>query len=281
MDNSDGPSVEGPAFAEKVREAEEATDLLQRHNWDFKASPKVYALQATCDVAAKEIILIHDGEIQTRIGRLVMLGAGTVFNLMGPESARSIFKDTGSHAFDEVNRQLGSRGLHDVPAFERFARAQEVTFYNHTAFYQLRDLVFWSILHGGGLFPSGFAKFAQEIASGKIIHNALFTPAIRSKDTARPVSMAATCLSVSFPTSVVEWMEKPIYGGMVTETIHIVNLLTPRPTTVSHPYLPLTGEGKVSLNHHPYYLRRFVGVSPKDGLRGPGVAPEGPQTKLE
>jgi hypothetical protein len=43
---------------------------------------------------------------------------------------------------------------------------------------------------------------------------------------------------------------------------------------VSHPYLPLIGEGKVRLGHHEYHVRRFSGVTPKDGVRGPGIEAE-------
>src|SRR5690242_19576493 len=113
MDNSDGPPlrVEGPDFIKLVQEAEEATRVLEANNWNFNASPKVFALKATCDVVGKEIVLIHDGKIQTRVGRLVMTGSGSPFNLMGPESARSIFKPVSSHVLDEVNRQIGSKGL--------------------------------------------------------------------------------------------------------------------------------------------------------------------------
>jgi hypothetical protein len=55
----------------------------------------------------------------------------------------------------------------------------------------------------------------------------------------------------------------------------VESLLTLKPSKVSHPYLPLTGEGKVKLNGTSYYLKRFSGITPKEGLRGPGVPEEG------
>ena len=76
----------------------------------------------------------------------------------------------------------------------------------------------------------------------------------RSKKT--PAVMASVGLNLSFPTRVVEWMDKPLYGGLVKETIHVESLLTPKQSKVSHPYLPLVGEGKVKLDGAVYYVKR-------------------------
>lgn len=273
MDESDGPSVEGPAFVELVRKAEETTQALQANQWNFQAVPEFFAKNAACDVAAKEIVIIHDGQWQTRIGRLVMTGFGTTFNLMGPEPSRSVFKQADTDILDEVNRQIGSKGLYDFPDFHKL-NIQQVDFHNFTIFYQLRDLVFWSSLYGGGLVPSGFERLAQFFVSGRIVENQLFIPSMPSSDPKQPVSMLAPCLDVQFPTPVVEWMDKPMYGGVVKETLHIQSLLTLEPTNISHPYLPLVGDGRVVYGHRRYYLRRFAGISPKEGLRGPDVSAE-------
>jgi len=283
MDNIPDPpfSLEGPAFAQRVREAEEVTQTLQNNQWNFAASPKIFAIEAGCDVIAKEMVFIHNGHMQTRIGRLVMAGVGSFFNLMGPESARSQFKMVSSHILDEINRQIGSKGLYDFQEFQKYTPFQEVDFLSPSIFYQLRDLVFYGALYGGGLFPSGFENFSRSIAAGKIIHNVVFVPPMPSSDPGRPVSMMATPLSVQVPTPVVEWMEKPIYGGIVKETLHIINLLTLEPTRISHPFLPFVGEGRIVYGHQRYYLRRFVGISPKEGLRGPGVPSERASQKDE
>ena len=45
--------------------------------------------------------------------------------------------------------------------FEEYAelpRPQKVDFFNLMRFYQPRDLVFWSLIHNTGLFPSGWVQ---------------------------------------------------------------------------------------------------------------------------
>src|SRR5437867_11787129 len=79
-------SVEGPEFAQNVREAEALTRRLEEGNWDFEIAPEVFSMDATCDVAAKEIVNIYDGKVQTRLGHLVMKGVGSRFNLFSHES---------------------------------------------------------------------------------------------------------------------------------------------------------------------------------------------------
>ena len=87
--------------------------------------------------------------------------------------------------------------------------------------------------------------------------------------------MVCVGLHLQFPSRVVEWMDKPLYGGLAKDTLHVETLLTLKPSRVSHPYLPLTGEAKIRLNGTAYYLKRFSGKTPKEGLRGPGVPEEG------
>ncbi len=70
-------------------------------------------------------------------------------------------------------------------------------------------------------------------------------------------------------------MDKPLYGGLAKETIHVETLLTLKASKVSHPYLPLTAESKIELDGTSYFLKRFAGVTPKEATRGPGVLEEG------
>jgi len=191
---------------------------------------------------------------------------------MGPESALTEFKSTDSELLDNINRQIGSDGLHDFEEFGRLGRVQPVEFVNASILHQLRDFVFFTALHtGGGIYPLALEHFMRSFASGKFVHTVDFAPAVPSADPGNPVPMAGACLSVSYPTPIVEWMDKPIYGGLAKETMHIVNLLTPEPTRVSHPDLPLVDEGRITHCGQRLYLRRFAGVSPKDGI-GPNNA---------
>jgi hypothetical protein len=271
-----GLSVEGPDFAERVRNAEAIVQTLEERGWDFEAAPEIFGRAAACDVAAKEIIHIHDGRMQIRLGRLVMRGAGSAFNLMSPESALSVWIGSTSRDFMAINRQVGSAGLEDIPEFREFGTPQRVRLYNPTLFYQRRDVVFWSALYECGLFPSGFENLSTHISAGKTIRNVLFDAGLRRDGKEAPIFLEAHA-GVSFPTPVVEWMDKPLYGGMSPETIHVESLLTPEPVDESHPYLPLVGEGKVKFRGQTFNLRRFEGISPKDAVRGPDVGPEAMQ----
>lgn len=87
--------------------------------------------------------------------------------------------------------------------------------------------------------------------------------------------MQAQCMMVSFPSDVVQWMDKPIFGGLNPDTIHVEYLLTPTQSKVSHPYLELDGESEIVYCERRYHLKRFTGVTPKDGVRGPNVPAEG------
>jgi hypothetical protein len=267
-------SVEGPSFAERVRKAEEITQKLQANQWNFDLAPEIFGKLAACDVFAKEIVNIHDGRVQMRLGRLVMKSVGTLMQLESPESSLAETLNVGPNVFDEVNRQLGSKGLNDFPEFRKLDQPQEVDFYGLTSFYQARDLVFWSALHECGLSPSGFEDLARNIYAGQVVRSLLFRPSRPSLDPKNPaVIQAHTGLQI--PTPVVKWIPKPIFGGISKKTLHIDTLLTLEPTNASHPYLPLVSEGTIVLDNRRYYMRRFAGISPKDALRGPGVPQEG------
>lgn len=267
-------SVEGPEFADRVRAADETTRRLESANWDFKVAPEIFAREAACDVAAKEIVSTFDGKTQTRYGRLVMKGAGRNFNLMSHESPRTVYLGGHPEVFDKINAQVGSEGLADFGEFRAIGRPLRVEFYNPTVFHQLRDVVFWSLLNRCGLFPTGFEDIARQISAGNVIRNLLFNPATTGDGA--PLHMEAFA-AVQFPTEVVEWMPKPLFGGMSESSFHIETLLTTEPTDISHPFLDLVGEGRAVLNNRPYHMRRFAGISPKDATRGPGVPPEGQQ----
>src|SRR5919204_3625112 len=111
------PSVGGPEFAELVRTVDEKVDHLEASNWDFEAVPEVFARDAAADVIGKDLVQIHDGRTMTRLGRLVLGGVGSHFNLMGTMHSDSQFKVVNSDVLDRVNAQIGSRGLNDLPEY--------------------------------------------------------------------------------------------------------------------------------------------------------------------
>jgi len=217
---------------------------------------------------------VFDGKSMTRHGRLVMGGVGTHFNLMGPIPPNAKLQITPTTILEDVSRALKSKGLRDLPEYRKLGAVEEIAFYNYEIFYTLRDLAFWLVLHDAGSFPSSLEVMVRHIAAGNIVQSNQYSPRKASKDKRKPALMAAGCLSVSFPTSVVEWMDKPIYGGLARDTIHVETLLTTKKTDVSHPYLPLVGEGKIKLKDGSYFYRRFNGITPKDGLRGPDIRAE-------
>lgn len=276
------PFVEGPDWVMVVREAEELVRKLEANNWDFDAVPQAFARNAAADVVAKEVLHIHDGRTMTRFGHLMMGGVGEAFNLMGPIPSDSRFMVADSSALDELRRQTGMKILEDLDEFReiqrRYGEIQRVKFFNYGAFYTLRDLVFWLLVHDAGCFPSTLETMVRHFASGHIVQNTMYAPARPAKNGDKPVLMTpGACLMVQFPSTVVEWMDRPMFGGLAEDTLHIEYLLTPEPSDVSHPYLPLVGESKARLGYQEYYLRTFAGVTPKDALRGPGVPPEGPR----
>ncbi len=275
------PFVEGPDWVVAVREATELVTKLEVNKWDFDAVPKAFARKAAADVVAKEVLHIHDGRMMTRFGHLIMGGVGESFNLMGPIPSDSRFMVTDSTMLDEVRKQIGSKVVEDLEEFQKirsqYGEIQRVKFFNYGAFYTLRDLVFWLLVHDAGCFPSTLETMVRHFAAGHIVQNSMYAPAKPSRDGDKPALMTTgACLMVQFPSSVVEWMDKPLFGGLAKDTVHIEYLLTPKPTDVSHPYLPLVGESKARLGFEDFYLRMFAGVTPKDALRGPGVPPEQP-----
>jgi hypothetical protein len=272
-------SVGGPDFVKVRRQAEAVVLKLEKNNWDFGATPEVFAKQAHADVFAKEIAFVHDGSRQNIIGRLIMGGVGTHFNLMGPIRSDADFKVTQSALLDTINHQLGTSSLEDFPELRKLAPPQDVEFYNHTNFFSLRDLIFWHVLYGAGCFPSTLEHMTRHFAAGKVVQNNVYRPAIPSLSPKRPAIMQAKCMSLSFPSKVVEWMDKPLFGGLAPDTMHIEYLLTTTPSKVSHPYLPLEHEGIVEYGGTRWHIRRFKGITPKEGLRGPRVPPESAKRK--
>jgi hypothetical protein len=268
------PSVEGPDFFKLVRQTNETVLRLEQNSWDFKSVPEIFAKDAAADVYAKEIVHIHDGETMSRYGRLVMGGVGTEFNLMGPIPPNAELRVSHSDVLETVNRQLKSKGLEDIPEFRKLGKLQNVEFYNYEFFYTLRDLVFWLVLHDAGSFPSSLEVMVRHMAAGNVVQSNRYSPHKPSKNRLKPALMSVTGLTVQFPSPVIEWMDKPIFGGLAKDTIHVETLLTLKPTDVSHPYLPLQREGKLRLRDRKFYYRRFVGITPKDGLRGPNISPE-------
>jgi len=275
--------AEGPEFLEQVKRANEVAVRLEDAGWDFGEAPEIFAREsAACDVAAKEIVTIFDGEQQTRWGRLIIKGAGARFNLMSHESPLARYVGGRPSVFAEVNRQVGSEGLHDFKEFAEMYPPQQVRFYNPTLFYQPRDVVFWNALNGFRLFPSGFEDVRRVFSTGDVIRNIMFKPGSPTKtawdngdgEEREPIFMEGFS-GVQFPTEVVEWMPKPLYGGMSKEALHVETLLTKEETDLAHPYLDVVGEGSVLLDDQSYFMRRFVGISQKDAMRGPGVPPEG------
>ena len=182
--------------------------------------------------------------------------------------------------FDEINRQVGSDGLNDFDEYREMTPRLGVEFYNPTVFYKPDDVVFWNALNGFRLFPSGFEDVRRQFASGNVIRNLMFSPGIARPDAMEkwkddaterddPVVFMEAHAGVQFPTPVVEWMPKPLYGGMTESALHIDTLLTTEPTDLAHPYLELIAEGRVVLDYRMLYMRRFAGISQKEAVRGP------------
>lgn len=266
---------EGPEFAERVQEVERLVEKLEGSDWDFEEVPEVLARDSRADVVAKEIVHIHDGRRMVRIGQLVMGGVGEAFNLMGPIPASSKLRIGGTDALEAVNAQIPGHGLEDMDEYRELGEIQQVDFYNYGIFYQLRDLVFYLLLHDSGCFPSTLEYMVREFGEGKVVQNDMYAPRVPSFDPEDPVLMQGSCLQMEFPSPVVQWMDRPLYGGLAEETVHAETLLTLEPTQDSHPYLPLRAEGTVEYCGQRYHAKRFGGVSPKGAVRGPGVPEEG------
>lgn len=269
------PSVEGIEVINIIREARMTVQRLKESNWDFQQFPQVFARDPAADVLAKEIVHVFDGRSMTRIGQLVMGGVGRTFNLMGPIPPDSVFKVAPPALLSAVNRQLKHPGLKALAEYRALGAPQPVEFFNYSLFYGMEDLVFWALVHDAGVFPSGLEHMTKHFAAGNLVQNSLYAPAEPSRSRKKPAVMVSVGLNLTFPSRVVEWMDKPLYGGLAKETIHVETLLTLKPSKVSHPYLPLTSEGKVTVGDQTYYAKRFSGTTPKEGTRGPGVPEEG------
>ena len=271
------PPLEGPAFAQKVSLARELTQKLERNNWDFASVPQAFARSSGADVLAKELVFVHDGEQQTLYGRLTTGGFATRFNLMGPVQSNAVFRITPTDVFDVVKKQSKTNGVSDIKEFNKLPKAQPVELYNYTNFYSLRDLVFWHILYDAGAYPSTLAHMARNFPLGKIIQNSNYANPQKSRRADGLKVMTLDRLAVSFPTKQVEWMEQPLYGGLVKETMQAEYLLTRKKSDISHPYLEMVKEGKLKWQGQSWFYRYFLGTTPKDGLTGPGMGPERPK----
>src|SRR6516165_11819142 len=112
------PAVSGPEFTRIVADASAKVEKLEASNWDFDEVPEIFARPQHADVMAKEAVHLHDGRTMTRLGRLVLGGVGTHFNLMGTFPADATFKvatEYTTYALDAINQQVGYQGLYDVP----------------------------------------------------------------------------------------------------------------------------------------------------------------------
>lgn len=266
------PSVEGPAFAKRLRDISEKVRFLEGKSWDFAHLPEVFAKDNVADVLAKDLVHIFDGKRMTRLGRLVMGGVGSHFNLMGPIPSDSRIQITDDTVIDGVHRQLGSNGLEDLAEYRKLGKPQNVEFFNYGMFYSLGQMVTWLLVHEAGCFPSTMENIVRHFARGDVVQNYMYAPPMPSLK--KPVVMQARCMSLSFPTTAVEWMDRPLFGGLSRETIHVETLLTIDKTDVSHPYLELESEGQLFLGGQQYHFRRFAGTSQKEGVRGAGVPEE-------
>jgi len=267
--------VRGPEFAERVRRADAIVRKAEQANWDFGATPEIFADESRADVIAKEIAFIHDGHRQTIFGNLVIGGVGTRFNLMGPIQPDAEFKIKPTTLLADINRQFGQGEIDDYLASKKHPKPVEVDFFNYTNFYTLRDLVFWHLVHGSGCFPSALEHMKRHFAIGKVVQNNVYQVPFPGRDPKIDSIMQARCMMVSFDTPTFEWMDKPLFGGFDPNTFHVEYLLTPAQSKIAHPYLPVVDEGMVEYGGHRWHIRKFKGITPKEGLRGPKVPPEG------
>ena len=280
------PSHPNYVTARGLRELREKLVLAQAELTRLRARPE--RLDKLPEAAAERDIRYLEARLKSAMvvdvaaqgtevvgfGHLVTGGVGTRFNLMGPVQANAVFRIAPTDVFDALRKQTKTRGLLDIPEFRKLPKAQPVELYNYTNFYSLRDLVFWHILFGAGSYPSTLVHMARNFPLGKIVQNSMYMPAKPSRDARKPAIMTFDRLRVSFPTQQIEWMEQPLYGGLVKETMQAENLLTTKESKVSHPYLQPVKEGKVRWQGRSWYYRYFLGTTPKDGLTGPGMGPE-------
>jgi hypothetical protein len=278
MPGDPDPSVEGPDFIEKVARADEIIARLEGGGWDFEKAREVFARDARADVLGKEILNFYDGRHITRYGKLILGGIGRAFNLIGHFPATATFR-VNAHGVAsivaEVKAALGSDGLTEVPRYKELGRPQKIEFFNYSIFYTLEELIRFFILNNSGCFPSTLEHLKRLLAAGNIVQGSQYVPAVPSFDLSRPAVMEVECLEMSFPSRTMEWMERPLYGGLDPVTVHKEYLLTPERTELAHPFLQLERTGKVALNGRTWYMREFGGLVHKEGIRDASVPEEG------
>ena len=143
---------------------------------NFEAAPEIFARQsAACDVAAKEIVSIFDGEEQTRWGRLIIKGAGARFNLMSHESPLARYVGARPSVFALVNRQVGSKGLHDFKEFAEMVRRRRSSSTTPRSSTRRATSSSGTCSTGSGC-PSGFEDVRRVLTAGNGIRNLLFRP---------------------------------------------------------------------------------------------------------
>jgi hypothetical protein len=267
--------VRGPEFARRIRDATTIVERAEKSAWDFAATPELYAADSMADVIAKEIAIVHNGSYQTIIGNLITAGVGTHFNLMGPIQSDAKFMIKPNTLLADLARQMRGQQIQDFDLTRKYGTPLEIDFYNYTNFFTLKDLVFWQLVHGSGCFPTALEFMKRHFAAGKIVQNNSYTvPSFVAQDSKQPAGMSVRCMRLSHATDVVEWMDKPLFGGLEPDTAHVEYLLTPLRSQASHPYLPLVDEGLIEYAGIRWHAKKFAGVTPKEGLRGPDVGSE-------
>ena len=268
-------SVEGPAFVEKVARAGEIISRLKQGGWDFEKASEIFAHDAQADVLGKEIVNVYDGREITRYGTLIVGGVGEAFNLIGHFPSTATFRVNALSIVGEVKAALGSDGLTEIPRYKKLGQPQKIEFFNYSIFYTLEELILFFILNNSGCFPSTLEHLKRLFAAGNIVQGSQYVPAVPSFDAERPAIMKVDGLVMSFPSSTMEWMERPLFGGLDSATVHKEYLLTPERTELAHPFLELERDGKVTLNGRTWHVREFGGVVQKDGIRDASVPEEG------
>ncbi len=278
MPGEPDPSVEGPDFIEKVARADEIIARLKSGDWDFEKAREVFARDAKADVLGKEILTFYDGRHITRYGKLILGGVGQAFNIVGHFPSTATFRVNASGVagiVGEVKAVLGSDGLSEIPRYKELGKPQKIEFFNYNIFYTLEELIRFFIVNNSGCFPSTLEHLKRLFAAGNIVQGSKYAPAIPSLDAKRPALMEIECLEMSFPSRTMEWMERPLYGGLDPVTVHKEYLLTPERTELAHPFLDLERTGKVTLGGRTWYAREFGGQVHKEGIRDASVPEEG------
>jgi hypothetical protein len=268
-------SVEGPDFVEKVARANETIDRLRGGGWDFDNAREVFARDSRADVLGKEIVNIYDGRHITRYGTLIVGGVGAGFSLIGHFPSTTTFRVNDLGIVAQVKAALGSDGLTELPRYRELGRPQKIEFFNYTMFNTLEEMIRFFILTDSGASPSSLEHLKRAFAVGNIVQASRYVPAVPSFDAERPAIMKVDGLVMSFPSRTMEWMERPIYGGLDPVTVHKEYLLTPERTELAHPFLVLERAGRITLNGRPWYAREFGGVVHKEGIRDASVPEEG------